>query len=220
MILMDSMRGGNTFLEIITLCIFNLGDLLINAAQERFKQFNNRRLWLEGLWLFSGLYLWFVTGGILFWVSWAITLFLLIPWDVGTPPTGTFAEAVNYFFETEPTSLNSQIIAYIVIALDLLAFAKIVRTGHHKLYTIFWRCSAIHVLISLASAAVALAGMAFASLLFPDFNVFEGDQSRGVAYVYWGLIVSAGVILFFAKQAFSTPFKWWFGSKFVRQVVE
>jgi hypothetical protein len=134
-----------------------------------------------------------LSGVALFWTVWGITIFLLIPWDVGYPPPGTFAQAVNNFFETGYTSLS---IPCIVILCNLTMMIRAMQRREHRPMVILWRFTGVNIVTSVIGTLIALFGAWIAALLYPVYDVWEGDQSRGVAYVYWGLIVTGGLIAF------------------------
>lgn len=206
----DSFREIETKSDVIGLWFLNFRDLIESAALERLRQFTGLRWLPEGTRLTSSIFAFVVSAGFFFWIIWAITVFLLVPWDVGNPPTGTFAEVVNNFFDLGDV-YTAQSLAYIVIGLELFALLKIILQRKYKLGVILWRFTAIHVISSVTGVLVSALGMWIVSLMFPNWNAFEGDQSCGVAYVYWGLIVLGSIILFFGCQVFSTtPFKFMF----------
>ena len=129
----------------------------------------------------------------------AITVFFLIAWDVGIPPAGTFAKAVNDFFEHRNVFLP----ALTVVVLEVIAFVRNLVSDRSA--APYWRFTALNLVVTLISIIVAAAGMLIARLIFPNHDPWEGDQSYGVALVYWGLIVVGAVIAFFARLAWIAP---------------
>lgn len=177
-------------------------DLIVNACAERLHQMTTRQ-WLFGAFRsVGGLTVLVASGAMLGWSMLAITVMLMIPWDVGIPPKGMFAEAVNCFFEG---SNNALIPASIVLLAEIVAFFRCVFSQRFPMIALFRRFTALNLAAIVIGAGSAAAGMYIARLLFPNHDPWEGDQSYGVALVYWGLIVTGTMLTYFLWLAWRTP---------------
>jgi hypothetical protein len=85
-----------------------------------------------------------------------------------------------------------------------IAFCRSLFAAQGRLNGLCLRVAMLNFAAALLSSLTA-AGMFVARLLFPNVNTFEGDQSYGVALVYWGLLVLATLYLFFLYLARSAP---------------
>ena len=181
-----------------------LVDLIQNAWAERWQQMIQRRWVLDSMHTLGGLIAWVGTGLFWGWVVIAITVFLLIPWDLGYPPPGTFAESVNNFFER---GRQGQIFwpSMIILACEIIAFLRHLINRTYTLTGLYWRFTALNSIAIMLGIGLALAGMGVSSLIFPNMDPWEGDQSYGVALVYWGLILMVGFTVYFVRLAWVVP---------------
>jgi hypothetical protein len=142
-----------------------------------------------------------VTSAILLaWIVLAATVFLLIPWDVGIPPAGSFAQAVNDFFESDKALFP----ATLILLCEIAAFARGL-LSRKRIDRLVWRFTRLNVIVVVACTLSTAAGMLVARFLFPNRDPFVGDQSYGVALVYWGLVVVSGVLVYVAYRAWTIP---------------
>ena len=172
-------------------------DLIETACAERLQRMLRRDVWFGSLRALTGIVLLLASAVLLAWIVMAITVFLLIPWDLGIPPAGTLAQAVNDFFES--TGLY-YLPSLFVIACEMLAFARRLLSGQHRLTALTWRFTVLNLAVTLVSVLAAIVGMIVSRVLFPNVDPWTGDQGYGVALVYWGLIVVGSVLWFFARQ--------------------
>ncbi len=189
--------------SMVRLWFAGWADLVANAGAERLRQVTRRQWIFAALRSVGGLAALLSSLVALIWIVLMITVIWLIAWDVGNPPAGTFAESVNNFFETGKAYLPS----LIVLLCEIIAFSRRALSGHYPLTTLSWRFAGLNAVSMIISTAVAVAGMVVSRVLFPNHDPWEGDQSYGVALVYWGLVVTGSLIAYFARLAWAAPSK-------------
>ncbi|MCC6802579.1 MAG: hypothetical protein IT319_06825 [Anaerolineae bacterium] len=178
-----------------------LTDLIVTAAAERYAQMTTRQWLFTALRTAGGLAAFVASGALLGYVALMITVLFLIPWDTGFPPEGTFAAAVDAFFND-----NVLLPAVIVIGCVVIAFARCLLSEHEQIRALAWRFTILNLLAVLVSGSIALAGLWVARQGMPE-NVSVTDHQRfGTILVYWGLVVLGGLIAFYARQAWNAPY--------------
>lgn len=198
-------EGQGSRAAIVRLWLLVFPDIIVNACLERLRQMAHRDWWwgtAQTIGRLAGLLTMVISGALFGWVMMAITVFLLIPWDVGIPPEGTLAASINNFFESSGMYYGW---SAAILACESVAFVKVVLGRRYSLSLICWRFTLLNLVATLIAALLAIAGMLAARAVFPNMNVWEGDQSYGVALVYWGLILMGGVTAFFVRQAWFAP---------------
>ncbi|MFN8448661.1 MAG: hypothetical protein U0521_08745 [Anaerolineae bacterium] len=123
------------------------------------------------------------------------------PLDVGFPPEGTFAAAVNSFFDND----NVLIPAVIVVGCLIIAYARCLLTERGQIGALSGRFTFLNLVAVLVSGSIALAGMWLARQGMPENVSVEDNQRFGTILVYWGLVVLGGLIAFYARQAWKAP---------------
>jgi hypothetical protein len=197
--------------EMLKLWLSSLADVMVNACAERLKQTLTWR-WIFGSVRFSlAMVALFGSGAIFGWIVTGITVFLLVPWDLGIPPAGTFAESVNNLFDLGIISI--WLPGSVVLLCEITAFAKSLFSQRYRLTTLALYFTLLNIASAVIGTLLILAGMLVARIFFPNTNTWEGDQSNGVALVYWGLILVGGFTVFFAYQAWKAPSLLWLKSK-------
>jgi hypothetical protein len=200
----DSCRGGD---GLARLWLAALADLLVNAIAERSKQMLTRR-WLLKVLNTS------VAGGAFALSSFALavamilfTYFLLVPWDEGRIPEGTFAAAVNCFFESNWLLLPS----FIVTLCLIIAITRVTRRHVYSAIRIYNLFSLLNVAVIVFGAVVTQGSKIVIGRIFPNPPVFEAgygfnvDPAYGTAVVYCGLVIIGAIIAFFGRLAWRPP---------------
>lgn len=187
--------------ELASLGFATLSDLIATAAAERYAQMTIRRWLFATLRSMGGLAAFVASGALLSYVALMITVLFLIPWDVGFPPEGTFAAAVNSFFD----SYNSLIPAAFVIGFVIIAYARCLLSERGQIGSLSWRFTVLNFLAALISGSIALVGLWVARQGMPENVSIEDSQRFGTILIYWGLVVLSGLIAFYAHQAWNAP---------------
>ncbi len=186
-------RGG-----MVRFWLAALVDLLRNAAAERAKQMLTRR------WLIKALY----SGGTgaAYLVSWfvlaftvmLITYFMLIPWDEGVKPSGTFAAAVNNLVE------GSHLVfvpSMIVTVCEVIAMARLTRRHIYSAARIWLHFFLLNTAVFVISAPVAQLSVIVIERIFPQPAPFVINPGFGETAVYSGLLILGAIIAFFVRLA-------------------
>ena len=194
-------EGQRSIAAVFRLWIWVFPDIILNAGLERLKQISHRQWWVV-VQTVGGLAGVLVSGAVFGWTIMAIAIIMLIPWEVGIPPAGTFAESVNNFIDHTDFYV---VWAAVILLCELVAFGKVLLSQQYRLSAVCWRFTGLNLAATMICGLLAQAGTAAAQAIFPNIITWEGDQSYAVALVYGGLTILGCLTVFIVRLAWVTP---------------
>lgn len=184
-----------------------LADVLTNALAERAKHMRTRDWLLNALSTTGAGILFTISSVALIMTMLLITYFMLVPWDEGRIPEGTFAAAVNCFFESDWVMLPS----FIVTGFEIIAITKVTRLRIYSTARIYGHFLLVNLAVIVVGLVVTQVSKIVIGRIFPNPPVFEAsygfttDPNYGTAIVYFGLIIIGAIIAFFVRLALRPP---------------
>jgi hypothetical protein len=196
----DGWRDAQRRDRLASFWLSTLADMLRSAFAERMSQMMNPRWWLTVLK--------FTAASVAYFLSWLflvismviVTYFMLVPWDEGTAP-GTLAGAVNDLFSSNLIVLPAMLIS----AFEVIAISRLT---HRRLYhpiSIYWRFTAVNVIVTVLSLAVTQLLKIVIGRLYPDLDIWVIDPRYGETVICCGLIILGVSLAYFARLAWRPP---------------